>query len=357
MIWDPRFQVFPSQNRGLINITNYLDFLRHILPKVLRSPIKINILTMTTREVMKYLSCTEKTVEKLGQEAMLRPGWAVHGGSETTATDWFDEDVVRYKILSDYGVTKDWTLGRKYDILYCRTEPNISDLPPASVRVDEQKERMLTWIQGRGMDVDLVIKEVRPVMRYREYGRTDNSEIDPSGLQTLLGMLSARKVRTLYIESRDRFNIGSSWFLIEDLCKTGKCEIVVMNSVFPTDEMRAEAKGWMTDVLMYYKMMNGELKDQAIIDTFMKGFDSKLTFKMMYKVDAKLTQVVKNKRIKRKMWEKLPAKMRILDLDDCWDNEDIYKSRARLGLPPEPTKVNPKKHKEDISMDDFSDLI
>jgi len=277
---------------------------------------------------MKYLGKSEKFVEELGQKAILLPGWA-----QGQATDWIEEDVIRAKILMDYGVMKDWLPGRKYDVLYCRVEPNIADLGPATKRAAAMKERMLTWILGRGMSVDLTIAEVRPAMRYRMIHREHEDEYSAQGFQTLLGLLSRRKVRTLYIESRDRLNIGNSWFMIEDICKIGKCEIVVMNSVWPTAEMRAEAKGWMADVLLWYKVMSGEIDNSSIADTFLKGYDQKLTLKLTSKVDAKLTQVVKVKRQKKKKWENIPAKQRVIDLADCWDTTDILKARENIGLP------------------------
>jgi len=285
---------------------------------------------MTTKEACRYLGKNELFLIEMAKKAFILPGWANH---EQNQGEWLDDDVIRVKVLLDYGVINDWTPGQKMDVLYCRTEPGIEGLSPASKRVDEQKERMLNWILGREMQVDLVLKETRPVMRYRELGINLNDENNPSAFQCLMGLLSRRKVRTLYIESRDRISIGSSWYIIEDLCKIGKCEIIVMNSIWPTDEMRAEAFGWMQDMLLWYKMMTGEVKTQSVIDTYMKGFDPRQTLKYINKIDAKYSQVQKAKRLKVKKWMKLPAKQRVLDLDDCWDEEDIYKARQRLGLP------------------------
>lgn len=282
---------------------------------------------MTTREVMDFLKIRENTVLDLARQGFLRPGWACYDGG---GNDWFADDVLRYQTIKDYGVTKDWVWAPRYKVLYCRAEPHVQDLGPAIQRLEAQKDRMLTWIHGRGMECDLVIKEVRPLYRYRDPSFDDT---DTSGWQALLGLLSERRVATLYIESRDRLSVGPAWNIIEMLVKTGKCEIVVMNNTWPTEEMKAEAKLWMTDVLLLYKVLAGEIRKQSVVDTFIKGFDPIATMKLVHKVDAKLAQVRKTKNYRNTQWMRIPAKARVMDLDDCFDTKDIYQSRMKLGLP------------------------
>lgn len=285
---------------------------------------------MTTREAMDYLGKNERFIEDLAKKVILRPGWAVREGA---GQDWVEDDVIRAKIFMDYGVLDHWVYAARYNVLYCRAEPHVDGLDSAIQRVAQQKERMMTWIQGREHEVDLVIKEVRPVMRYRDMAAT-SGEANPTGLQALLGLINQRRIKTLFIESRDRICIGAPWFLMEDLLKLAKTEVVVMNSVWPTKEMRQESFAWMQDILLVHKVLAGDIDNQSIYNTFMKGFDPRPTARIVHKIDAKMAQVSKTKKLRKNAWQKLPTKQRILDLEECWDYEDIWKARKRLGMEP-----------------------
>jgi len=262
--------------------------------------------------------------------ARCREGLILPGIVRGLNSDWLDEDINRMKLILDYGVLKDFKHGQKYNVLYCRSEPNVEGLAPATQRVEEQRDRMLKWMLGRGYEADLVIRDVRPVMRYRTVATTVHED-EPVSFQALLGLISSRKVRTLYIESIDRFQIGG-WMMVEDLAKMCGAEIVVMNRIYPTEEMKAEAKYWMADLLTYYKVMSGELRSQNITDMFLKGYDPKLTVRMVQRVAAKMAQVVKTKRLRSKKWLTVPYDRRIVDLEECWDETDIWKARKDLGL-------------------------
>ena len=266
---------------------------------------------MTTKEATLYLNKSKPWLYSMARKGKLRH----HVGPDSN-TDWDDDDVMRMKVLLDYGVEHAWDWAKQYTVIYCRAEP-AEDLRPASKRLIDQKERMVRFSQGRGLDADLILAEVRPVLRFGMMSADQAAAAPPTALQSLYGLIGQRKVRTLIIETRDRLAAVESWLAYEGLLRAyGVHEIVVANSVWPTQEQRSEAKSWMADLLVRYKVLAGEIRDQRTVDTFMKGFDPKATFLAAAKIEARLTQREKAK--KRPQWSKLPPEKRVLDLDDCW---------------------------------------
>jgi hypothetical protein len=277
---------------------------------------------MTTREAADYLKCTSPMLYKLRDRAVLLSRTTKDGD-----TEWVDEDVIRWKILKDEGVHLDWEKNhgwaRQYDVLYCRTEP-VDEYGSAAERARAQKARMLRYCEGREINVDVVLTEVRPVCRHHVYYNTD-SDVKPTAMYSLLGLLGHNKVRTLIVETRDRLVAIDSWpwfeIFLRNLC--GVKDIHVANTTWPTEEQRMEAKGWMTDALTFYKVMSGDVSDQGVLDTFMKGYDPKATFKAMARVEA---MILKNEKEARKRArqaraggprpKKEPIDRRVMDIDD-----------------------------------------
>ena len=264
---------------------------------------------MTTAQAMEYLGKDRRFLEnqsKLGKLLPVKKGNSI---------DWLDQDIFRLKILLDYSVLKEWNWAQTYTVVYCRTEPT-EGMPHASRRLEAQKQRMLGYASGRGLAPDLIIGEVRPVLRYGSLASSKSDPNTPIGLQTLFGLIASRKITRLIIETRDRLCALDSWTAFETLLACSGCEIEVVHNIWPSKEQRDEARGWMQDILYRYKVMVGEITDPSTMDLYMKGFDPKLTFLAACKVEAKLLQEEKREKIPR--WSNTIKTRRVLDLDECW---------------------------------------
>jgi len=224
--------------------------------------------------------------------------------------DWNDEDV--YALAGFNPKTQ-------VNVIYARTEPLDRDsvvhkgdygVISAETRLEQQKERLQDYCKARGIQVDVVIGEVRRVNRVRYV-----NGVPTPGWNALMGLLLDRRVRTLIIESRDRISVGASWEMLEWMLKS-VCgiEVIVVNKTLVTTESREESKYWIADMLQVHKAMTGELKDKRLLEQFVGGPDLGVSLQAVKRLDEKLREKLAAERAGR-----VPrAKRQPVDLDEIF---------------------------------------
>jgi predicted site-specific integrase-resolvase len=247
---------------------------------------------------MALLRCNARTLAKMAKDGKLKRTKLPSG-----RTDWDDHEVYSVVGLNP----KD-----QVNVVYCRTEPTDSRSSTTESRLAEQKDRVLKFCEKRGIQVDVVIEEVRKVNRVR------NSQGDPAaGWAALLGLLAERRVKTLILESRDRLNVGSSWEMMEWFFQQVLgTEIFVINQTVLTTESREEAKYWVADALQVYKVSVGEIRDKHLIAQFVGGPDAGMARTAVKRLDQKLREKRAEARLAN---PKVPKpKKEPIDLDDLF---------------------------------------
>lgn len=250
---------------------------------------------MTTEQAKRLLRCDRRTLYYYESEGRLKKILNKAG-----RVDWDERDV---RELAGFG--KDPAL----TVVYARTAPvNITNMKDtAETRLEHQKARLMQYCEGHGIQVDIVIGEVRNVNRMRM--KPDDVS---SGLTALMALLAERKIGKLIIESRDRLMVGSSWELFEwfikEICN---CTIVVVNEHILTNDSKIESKEWLTDMLQMHKIITGEIKDKKLLQQYVGGPDLKTIRSMSIKLDKKMREAKKKARAEG-------LKKKIVDLDDIF---------------------------------------
>lgn len=244
------------------------------------------------------MNCSAGVLRSLHKEGKLRMVKGVSG-----RIDWDSTDIFRLAGLE----TKS-----QINVIYARTEPLGPSQASAEDRLEQQKARLIRYCQNYGVQVDLVIGEIRRVNRVRA---VDGKPA--GGFSALMGLIAERKIRNLVIESRDRLNVGGSWEMFEWIMKSiCGINVVVANQHVVTTESREESKFWIADMLQIHKIMVGEIKDKTIIQNFIGGPDAKLAKAAVRKVDETMRQ---KKRIERATGQERKIKKQHVDLDELFD--------------------------------------
>lgn len=268
---------------------------------------------MTSKRAMFLLKCGRSTLDKMARAGLIRKVKSAAG-----RTEWNDHDVLTAAGFDPAG---------QLNVLYARVDPGRITTESAEVRLENQKERLLRYCQREGIRADLILGDARKVNRLMD--RKGNASV---GFNTLMGLLSEKRVGRLIIDTPDRLVVGTSWAMFElfitSICG---CEIVVLNRQLVTTESKEESKSWLQDMLTMHKVLTGEVKDPALEREFACGLDQKMTIHQVQEYE-------KRERTRRRNERDGTAKVgkgysRPIDLSDVFDGEDsgkAYQSQARL---------------------------
>lgn len=250
---------------------------------------------MTTRQALKFLRISRNGLYRLQDQGLVKCT------KVRNRADW-DEASLRTHLGLDTVPAR--------TVIYARVEPTEGLAPPAQ-RLAEQKERLLVWAEAKGIKIDLVLGESRRSNHFYHTGH-DSSAC----LATLIQMIVERQLTKLIIESRDRLVVGVSWEFFHLLCQRHGVEVLVVNSIWPTAEFRAESKNWLTDALTLYKIMNGEISDKTMLENFMAGVDLHLGKKTLRAIEQREAGAKKESdRIKKHGYR---SQRKPIDLDEVF---------------------------------------